>query len=191
ADVMVNLVMADTTLMGDDDAPAWLAGYGPLPAAIARGLTGDAVRDKKTKAMLRRLYRHPSSGQLVAMESKSRIFPKGLAEFIGIRDRTCRTPYCNAEIRHRDHATPKRRGGKTSALNGLGVCEACNYTKEAPGWTVHTSDTNGVHTAEFSTPTGATYQSTAPPLPGPPVRRKLSLMEGRLSIDLVTFNDAA
>ncbi|MBF4195950.1 hypothetical protein MHAEM_28051, partial [Mycolicibacterium phlei] len=24
ADVMVNLVMADTTLMGDDDAPAWL-----------------------------------------------------------------------------------------------------------------------------------------------------------------------
>ncbi|KXW62514.1 HNH endonuclease, partial [Mycolicibacterium phlei DSM 43239 = CCUG 21000] len=44
ADVMVNLVMADTTLMGDDDAPAWLQGYGPLPAAIARGLTGDAVR---------------------------------------------------------------------------------------------------------------------------------------------------
>ncbi|KXW61789.1 hypothetical protein MPHL43239_19400, partial [Mycolicibacterium phlei DSM 43239 = CCUG 21000] len=91
-----------TTLMGDDDAPAWLAGYGPLPAAIARGLTGDAVRDKKTKAMLRRLYRHPSSGQLVAMESRARVFPKGLAEFIGIRDRTCRTPYCNAEIRHRD-----------------------------------------------------------------------------------------
>ena len=190
ADVMVNLVMADTTLMGDDDAPAWLAGYGPLPAAIARGLTGDAVRDKKTKAMLRRLYRHPSSGQLVAMESRARVFPQGLAEFIGIRDRTCRTPYCNAEIRHRDHATPKRRGGKTSALNGLGVCEACNYAKEAPGWTVHTSDTNGVHTAEFTTPTGATYQSTAPPLPGPPVRRKLSLMEGRLSIDLVTFDAA-
>ena len=55
---------------------------------------------------------------------------------------------------------------------------------------VPTTDTDGEHTAEFITPTGATYRSTAPPLPGPPVRRRLSLMEGRLSIDLVTFDAA-
>lgn len=100
-DVNLNLVMADTTLMGDDDAPAWLDGYGPLPSAIARALTGEAVADAAAKAMLRRLYRHPRSGQLVAMESHARAFPKGLAAFIGIRDQTCRTPYCNAPIRHR------------------------------------------------------------------------------------------
>jgi hypothetical protein len=40
------------------------------------------------------------------------------------------------------------------------------------------------------TPTGATYTSIAPQLPGPPVRRRLSLAEGRLSIDLVTFDAA-
>ena len=44
--------------------------------------------------------------------------------------------------------------------------------------------------AEFVTPTGAVYRSIAPPLPGPPVRRRLSLLEGRLSIDLVTFDAA-
>jgi hypothetical protein len=126
---------------------------------------------------------------LVAMESRSRMFPKGLAAFIGLRDQTCRTPYCNAPIRHHDHATPDRDGGDTSALNGLGECEACNYAKEAPGWTVTTSEYNGTHTAQFLTPTGATYRSTAPPLPGPPIRT-FSIIEGKLSIDIVTFDAA-
>ncbi|WP_193047983.1 13E12 repeat family protein [Mycolicibacterium baixiangningiae] len=184
--VSLNLVLADTTLVGDDEAPGWCEGYGPVPAAVVRALVSDAVTDEQAKATLRRLYRHPHSGQLVAMESKARIFPKGLAAFIDIRDQICRTPYCNAPIRHHDHARPHHQGGPTSARNGLGECEACNYAKEAPGWTVTTSDDDGNHRAEFQTPTGATYQSTAPPLPGPPVRA-VSVMENGLSIDIVTF----
>ncbi len=183
--IAVNLVMADTTLLGDDDSPGWVDGYGPVPAAVVRELVSDTVADESAKATLRRLYRHPSSGQLVAMESKARIFPKGLATFIGLRDQTCRTPYCDAPIRHHDHATPARTGGKTSALNGLGSCAACNYAKEAPGWTVTTHHTQGRHTATYTTPTGATYHSTAPPLPGPSIRRRYSVIEGRLSIDIV------
>jgi hypothetical protein len=31
---------------------------------------------------------------------------------------------------------------------------------------VSASDENGTHTAQFATPTGAQYNSTAPPLPG-------------------------
>ncbi|GJF14208.1 HNH endonuclease [Mycolicibacterium cyprinidarum] len=188
--VALGLVMADSTLAGDDEDPAWLDGYGPIPAGFARALTGDAATDDDTKATLRRLYRHPKSGQLVAMESRARIFPKGLARFIRLRDQTCRTPYCNAPIRHCDHAEPHRSGGPTSARNGLGQCESCNYVKEAPGWRVSTSETNGEHNAEVTTPTGAVYQSTAPPLPGPPVRRWLSLIEGKLSVDLITFEAA-
>jgi hypothetical protein len=129
-------------------------------------LVRDAALDERGLATLRRLYRHPGSGALVAMESRSRLFPKGLAAFIGIRDGTCRTPYCDAPIRHHDHAVPRNRGGPTSAVNGLGECERCNYVKEAPGWRVTTTDENGTHTAQFATPTGARYQSTAPPLPG-------------------------
>ncbi|MEZ0340709.1 HNH endonuclease [Mycobacterium sp. pV006] len=188
--IALNLVMADTTLAGDDDELGWLDGYGPVPAGFCRALVGDAALDADTKATLRRLYRHPDSGQLVAMESKARIFPKGLAALLQRRDQTCRTPYCNAPIRHHDHATPARDGGATSATNGLGKCEACNYAKEAPGWQVTTEDTDGQHAATYRTPTGAVYQSIAPPLPGPPVRRRISLMEGRLSVDLVTFDAA-
>ncbi|BBX69579.1 HNH endonuclease signature motif containing protein [Mycolicibacterium psychrotolerans] len=189
APIALNLVLADTTLFGEDDAPGWIQGYGPVPAVVVRDLVSDAVTDEDAKATLRRLYRHPTSGQLVAMESKARIFPKGLAAFIGLRDQTCRTPYCNAPIRHHDHATPHHKGGPTSAGNGAGSCEACNYTKEAPGWTVRTHDSDGRHTAEYTTPTGATYHSTAPPLPGP--TRRHSVIEGRLSIDIVELKRTA
>ncbi|OBC04646.1 HNH endonuclease [Mycobacterium sp. 852013-50091_SCH5140682] len=187
--IELNLVMADTTLAGDDDAPAWVGNYGPVPAGFARTLVTDTTTAAEVKATLRRLYRHPRSGQLVAMESQARLFPKGLATLLDLRDQTCRTPFCNAPIRHHDHATPKHHGGPTSALNGLGTCEACSYTKEAPDWSVTTQETDGIHTAEYTTPTGAVYQSTAPPLPGPPVRT-VSIIEGQLSIDLVTFDAA-
>ncbi len=151
--VAVNLVISDQTLLAGDNSPAVVEGYGPIPAAVARRLVDGAVGDKRSRATLRRLYAHPKSGSLVAMESRSRRFPPGLATFIGLRDQTCRTPYCDAPIRHRDHAQPHGRGGLTSAKNGLGMCERCNYEKESPGWQVSTADDNGVHTAEFVTPT--------------------------------------
>ncbi|CAG7008528.1 HNH endonuclease [Mycobacterium avium subsp. paratuberculosis] len=98
------------------------------------------------------------------MESRARLFPQGLARFIGLRDQRCRTPYCDAPIRHRDHAQPWADGGATSAGNGLGLCEHCNYVKETPGWTVSAGvDETHTHTALFTTPTGQTYRSTAPP----------------------------
>jgi hypothetical protein len=166
--VAVNLVLSDATLLGGDTTPALIDGYGPIPAAVARGLVSAALTDERSTALLRRLYRHPRTGNLVAMESRSRCFPRGLAQFIGLRDQTCRTPYCDAPIRHRDHAQPRNRGGPTSAHNGLGLCERCNYVKESPGWRVIARDENGTHTAQFVTPTGACYQSTAPALPGQP-----------------------
>jgi Domain of unknown function (DUF222) len=164
--VAVNLVISDETLLGGDQTPAVVDGYGPIPAAVARHLVGSAVADDRSKCTLRRLYAHPKTGALVAMESRSRLFPKGLADFIGLRDQRCRTPYCDAPVRHRDHAMPRNRGGPTSAANGLGLCERCNYAKEAAGWRVRTGEENGTHTTEFVTPTGAHYHSTAPPLPG-------------------------
>ncbi len=179
--VAVNLVISDETLLGGDDTPAVVEGYGPIPASVARGLVDAAVTDERSRATLRRLYRHPKSGALVAMESQSRCFPRGLAKFIGLRDLTCRTPYCDAPIRHRDHAQPRNRGGPTSARNGLGMCERCNYVKEAPGWHVCAGDENGVHTAEFTTPTGMRHHSTAPPPPGPsPIA--VSKIETRIGI---------
>jgi hypothetical protein len=162
--IAVNLVLSDDTLLGGDGTPAEICGYGPIPAAVARAMVSNTVADRRSRATLRRLYAHPRSGALVAMESRARLFPRGLAAFIGLRDQRCRTPYCDAPIRHRDHAQPWAEGGPTTAGNGLGACERCNYTKEVAGWRVSTSvDENHTHTAEFTTTTGRTYRSTAPP----------------------------
>jgi hypothetical protein len=162
--IAVNLVLSDETLLGGNSAPADVCGYGPIPAAVARAMVSSAIDDRRSRATLRRLYAHPRSGALVAMESRARLFPRGLAAFIALRDQRCRTPYCDAPIRHRDHAQPWAEGGPTDADNGLGSCERCNYAKEAAGWRVSTSiDETRTHTAEFTTPTGKTYRSTAPP----------------------------
>jgi hypothetical protein len=164
APIAVNLVLSDDTLLGGATAPADLCGYGPIPAAVARAMVVGALANRRSRATLRRLYAHPRSGALVAMESRARLFPRGLAAFIELRDQRCRTPYCDAPIRHRDHARPWADGGPTTADNGLGSCERCNYAKEAAGWRVSTStDETHTHTAEFITPTGKTYRSTAPP----------------------------
>ena len=83
---------------------------------------------------LRRLYTAPGTGELIAMDSRARLFPAGLRRFIQARDDTCRTPYCDAPIRHHDHIIPWHHGGTTTHGNGAGLCEACNHTKETPGW---------------------------------------------------------
>jgi hypothetical protein len=188
--VAVDLVITDQTLLGGDNTAAAVTGYGPIPAAVARGLVHRAVTDKRARCTLRRLYRHPKTGQLVAMESRSRCFSRGLARFIGLRDQTCRTPYCDAPIRHCDHARPHHRHGPTTAENGLGECEHCNYVKESPGWRVMAgNDKDGVHTAEFQTPAGARYTSTAPPLLAMP---NIEIAETQIRIGIaIAQQDAA
>jgi hypothetical protein len=181
--IAVNLVLSDRTLLSGDNTPADISGYGPIPAEVARGLVMAVGTDSRSRATLRRLYTHPESGALVAMESRARRFPRGLATFIGLRDQRCRTPYCDAPIRHRDHATPHARGGRTAVANGLGSCERCNYVKEAAGWRVSTDfDETGRHAAEFTTPTGRHYRSAAPPC-APTVT--ISELEVRVGIALM------
>ncbi|MCC3291342.1 DUF222 domain-containing protein [Arthrobacter sp. zg-Y1110] len=229
----VQLVMTDRTLLAGSNEPAYLSGYGVVPAMWARdavrkaangkaggglaasgiagrGLggsrkggeahagscsggedTADSVspggektgKDRSHKAgheeptsrrrasaspdlWLRRLYTAPTSGELIGLDSKARFVPGLLARFISVRDQTCRTPWCNAPIRHRDHIRPHRIGGSTKAENLQGLCEACNQAKEAPGWQARSVGSPGRHAVEITTPTGYTYQSTAPPLPG-------------------------
>ncbi|MDT5088840.1 MAG: hypothetical protein QOG47_1547 [Mycobacterium sp.] len=189
--IAVNLVVSDETLLSRSNAPAEIYGYGPIPAAVARELVSCAVGDERSRATLRRLYARPASGALVAMESRARLFPRGLAAFIRFRDQRCRTPYCDAPIRHLDHARPSAAGGPTSAVNGLGLCERCNYVKEVAGWIV-TSQVDGTcrHTAEFTTPTGMTYRSGAPPSLGSSARMEISEMEAAVEIAISDFHAA-
>ncbi|WP_146361864.1 HNH endonuclease [Arthrobacter yangruifuii] len=196
--VEVQLVMTDRTLLAGDSEPALILGYGPVPAQWARDLLAGAGggsgggSDRPAERWIRRLYTAPKTGELVAMDSRARLFPRSLARFVAVRDQTCRMPWCGAPIRHLDHIHPHSRGGPTSAGNGQGLCEACNHAKQAPGWSARTVKPDemkpngigmegadngmegpdggtGVSPAVLAcTPTGHTYKSNPPPLPGYP-----------------------
>ena len=170
-DVDVRLVMTDRALLAGDDEPARLEGYGPVPAGWARDLVVSTL-DEGARVLVRRLLIDPE-GALVAMESRARVAPQGLASLIRTRDGgTCRTPWCDAPIRHVDHVVPHARGGPTREANLQGLCEACNQTKESPGWRAAVREgppgRSRVHEVETTTPTGHAYRSTAPALPTTP-----------------------
>ncbi|MGZ4492285.1 MAG: DUF222 domain-containing protein [Nocardioidaceae bacterium] len=193
--VEVNLVMTDQALLGtsaDSDpgtepepdlgsAPAWLDGYGPLPAPLA----ADLLADTDAAVWLRRLYTSPGTGTLAAMDSRRRRFPRRLRRFLVLRDRRCRTPWCGAPIRHHDHIVPAGAGGRTAAENGQGLCEACNHAKQAPGWRQRAHPDGSIVTR---TPTGHSYLSRAPALHPAPSPRIAGLGPRRSRLE-ISFRD--
>jgi hypothetical protein len=162
ARVSLHLVMTDVDLFGTADEPAYLDGFGPIPAELARELMVGACT-RKEQVWLHRLYAHPRSGELVAADAHGRRFLGPLARFIRLRDRVCRTPWCDAPVRHLDHAVERVAGGPTDATNGQGLCEACNHAKQAPGWRARPSPGSDGHEIETTLPTGHRYRSRPPP----------------------------
>ena len=164
--LMINVVVPDQVLLGDRDGSGHVDGYGPVPGELLREWIA-AHAEQGVQDWVRRLYERPGTRELVAMDQKGRRFEGGLAEFLRLRDRRCRNPWCNAPIRHLDHARDHARGGPTTAANGEGLCEACNHAKQAAGWSARPVD-GAVHTIEIVTPTGHRYRTTAP-AHGPPL----------------------
>ncbi len=182
--VEVQLVMTDRSLLGPGGAsrsawePARVPGYGQVPAPVARGWVGAGENRARDEALeeaglwLRRLYSSPDGRDLVAMDSRRRVFSGQLRRMLVLRDDVCSTPWCEPPIVHADHAHPARAGGDTSFGNGSGLCARCNEVKEAPGRSVrvaHTGlDPGGGHPREIlvTTPTRHTYRATAPPSTG-------------------------
>ncbi len=157
--VDIQLIMTDRALFDGDDEPALVPGFGPIPAAVARRIV---TADRTTRVFLRRLFARPSDHQLVAMDSRARLFPAGARRLLLARDQICRTPWCDAPIRQLDHVMASRQGGRTELLNAQGLCAACNLTKEAAGWRQETS-ASGVVT--ITTPTGHRQDSRPPDPP--------------------------
>ncbi|MDX6308645.1 MAG: hypothetical protein QOI06_1691 [Nocardioidaceae bacterium] len=108
------------------------------------------------------------------MDSTRRPYEGSLRKMLIIRDELCRTPWCGAPIRHLDHAIPIDAGGQTSQADGQGLCEACNYAKEARGWTSQHGSGGAGESVQVTTPSGHTYTSRPPPLPGAPPQRAAS-----------------
>lgn len=166
--------------------PVLVPGYGTVPAAWARDLLARAAghEDARLTSWVRRVVTDPRTGAVVAMSSTQRGFPAQLADLVATRDAgICRTPWCEAPIRHTDHVVAVAAGGPTSEGNAQGLCAACNWAKEAPGWTARprpgpVSD-SGRQEVVTTTPTGHSHSSAAPRLPGS--RRPL-----RIQVDYIT-----
>ncbi|HJF48224.1 MAG TPA: HNH endonuclease [Brachybacterium paraconglomeratum] len=186
----IGVIITDHVLLdpGTGDL-AQIEGYGTVPAEAVReslrdpldaiagtdedplGPDGPALR-----AVLRKLYEHPRTEELVAVESRARAFPSALARFIRLRDRTCRGPHCNAPIRHIDHIRPHAAGGCTCLENGQGVCAYCNGKEQQLASVERVGDpaVDG-HVVEWTTRLGTTRRTRSaalthrvePPDPGP------------------------
>jgi len=168
--ITIGVVITDRALLAPDGAGelAHLEGYGPIPAHIITDtLRGsppgyknnpgwDEHPDATTSAVMRRLYTHPRTGELVAMDSRARAFPAPLEQMVRWRESTCASPWCNATVRHIDHITPHAHGGATSYANAQGLCVRCNLLKDHAGWTVTpTRDSGGTPAVTWTSPGGA------------------------------------
>lgn len=180
--VSIGVVMTDRALLAGAHDTAHLDGHGPVPASLARDLLL-AAGDAGTRIWLRRLFTSPTTGQLVAMDSRQRLFTGNLARFVRHRDQFCRTPWCNAPIRHGDHAVDHADGGTTDADDAQGLCEGCNHGKQGIGWRARPgpgpAHPDRGHTIETTTPTGHAYSSTAPPVLGLRRGAYVQVAEGR------------
>ena len=178
--VELQVLITDRALLAGEATPAVIAGYGPVPAPWVRALVaprtvgGGRMSDgsdaaNRARVWVRRLFTHPDDGTLVAMDSERRLFDGALRRFLVVRDGTCRTPWCDAPVRHIDHVVDHASGGPTSAENGQGLCVRCNHAKQAAGWRARaegggTANEWVRHTVVTTTPTGHRYTSTAPPV---------------------------
>ncbi len=98
----IQVTVALSTLLGCDEQPGELTGYGPIPAAVARRIAADPT------GTWRRLVTDPLSGRLLDYARSVYRPPADLADFVIARDQTCTFPGC-ALPAHRcdlDHEAP-------------------------------------------------------------------------------------
>ncbi len=82
----IQVTVPFSTLIGIDDHPGHLDGYGPIPASVARRIAADGV--------WRRLLTGPVSGRLLDYGTSTYQPPADLRDYVIARDRTCVLPGC-------------------------------------------------------------------------------------------------
>ena len=153
--VSINITMDLPTALGLADNPAELAGYGPIPASVARHLSSDAK--------WRKFVTDPGTGNLLSFGRESYIPPQPLVDFLTARDRTCRFPGCSqpARVSDIDHAIPWEEGGQTSPENLGLLCRRHHRMKTHDGWNLE-SFADG--SCKWTSPAGKEFFVPARPI---------------------------
>lgn len=150
--ITVNVTIDLPTLLGLAENPGQLAGYGPIPASVARELASDA--------RWKRFITEPHTGNLLDFGRESYEPPQHLKDFLIARDRTCRFPGCrrSALLSDLDHAESWESGGVTSADNIGALCRRHHRLKTHDGWKLE-SFSDGSCT--WTSPLGKTFFTPA------------------------------
>ncbi|WP_255733793.1 HNH endonuclease signature motif containing protein, partial [Cellulomonas sp. ACRRI] len=174
----VNLTIAASTLLGLDDHPADLDGYGPIDAVRARALADGGI--------WRRIITDPATHQVLDVGRQRYRPPTGLAAFVRTRDTTCVAPGCTVPARNADldHTIeyhpqpgdpPDQPLGRTDANNLGPLCHRHHRLKTDGGFRLR-QIAPGLF--EWITPaghryltrpgTGHTHDATTDPYDAPP-----------------------
>jgi len=145
----VQITVPVLTLLGRDDTPATLDGYGPIDQDTARALTSRAPS-------LTRLLTDPETGAVRSVGRKRYRIPKELRRWLQTRDGTCRFPGCGKKAGrcHIDHTQEWHNGGTTAHDNLAHLCEEHHRLKTLSGWTV---EQIGDGALRWTSPLGKTY----------------------------------
>lgn len=148
----VNVTIDLPTALGLAENPGQLAGYGPIPASVAREIAADGK--------WKRFITDPINGTLIDYGRETYEPPQHLQDFLIARDRTCRFPGCRqpAHLTDLDHAVPWDEGGETSAQNLGALCRRHHNLKTHGNWKL----INGKDGAcTWISPTGQRYEVPA------------------------------
>lgn len=126
----VNVTIDLPTLLGLAENPGELAGYGAIPASVAREIASDAK--------WKRFITEPLTGNLLDYGRESYLPPQALKDFLIARDRRCRFPGCrrSAHLSDLDHAKSWELGGETSPTNLGALCRRHHRLKTHAGWKI-------------------------------------------------------
>ncbi|OBI43920.1 hypothetical protein A5707_03885 [Mycobacterium kyorinense] len=144
-DVIIHVLAEQVTINGDSQAPGYLPGYGPLSAPV--------LREVGTTAKIKPLVKPSADPEPHYRPSAA------LAEFVRLRDLTCRFPGCDqpAEVCDVDHTVPYPNG-PTHPSNLKLLCRYHHLLKTfytgRGGWTDRQYPDG---TVEWTAPTGHIY----------------------------------
>lgn len=144
------------TLLGADDRPAILDGYGPIDLDTARRLAGEA-------SSWVRLLTHPVTGAPLVLDRQTYRVPTALRRWLGVTSPTCVFPGCNRLARDcdLDHLSAWADGGSTDADNLAPECRHHHRLRHETRWTPTHDPVTG--DLQWTSPLGGTYDTDPPP----------------------------
>ena len=146
--ITISVAIDLPTLLGLAENPGQLAGYGAIPASVARRLAADGN--------WQRFISDPTTGNLLDFGREKYTPPQELIDYLLARDRVCRFPGCRrtGQSSDIDHAQSWETGGETNPANLGLLCRRHHRMKTHGGWSL---ESNPDGSCLWKSPKGKTF----------------------------------